>query len=83
VSPSFPAPFLIIHDHDLSNQPSERIVDTTVLRLTDEEAAMLPESTAELSYFNNQVGYVGVLEVFHQLHCLVSAPFLCKERSIS
>jgi hypothetical protein len=43
---------------------------------------MLPESTAELSYFNNQVGYVGVLEVFHQLHCLVSAPFLCKERSI-
>jgi hypothetical protein len=41
-----------------------------IIRLTEEEASRLPHKPAKL-YGGKEGEYAGVLEVFHQLHCLV------------
>ncbi|KAF1971843.1 hypothetical protein BU23DRAFT_469872, partial [Bimuria novae-zelandiae CBS 107.79] len=44
------------------------VLDVGEIRLSDEEASRLPQDTARL--YGGEKGYAGVLEVFHQLHCL-------------
>jgi hypothetical protein len=46
------------------------ILDVGEIRLSEEEANRLSKGTARL--YGGEEGYAGVLEVFHQLHCLVS-----------
>lgn len=45
------------------------MLDVGEIRISREEAARLPSETAPL--YGGEEGYAGVLEVFHQLHCLV------------
>ncbi|KAJ8117421.1 hypothetical protein OPT61_g1377 [Boeremia exigua] len=44
------------------------VLDVGEIRLSAEEAARLPKGTAHV--YGPEKGYAGVLEVFHQLHCL-------------
>ena len=48
----------------------EASLDVGVIRVTDEEMSRMPTETAHL--YGSEEGYAGILEVFHQLHCLVS-----------
>lgn len=45
------------------------VLDVGEIRLSEAEAAKLSQDTAKL--YGGEDGYAGVLEVFHQLHCLV------------
>lgn len=45
------------------------MLDVGEIRISLEEAGRLPSETAPL--YGGEEGYAGVLEVFHQLHCLV------------
>lgn len=47
----------------------ETILDVGVIKVSEEEMKRLPAETAPL--YGGENGYAGVLEVFHQLHCLV------------
>ena len=48
----------------------EASLDVGVIRIADEEMSRMPTETAHL--YGGEEGYAGILEVFHQLHCLVS-----------
>ena len=48
----------------------ESVLDVGVIRISEEEIARIPAETAHL--YGEEEGYAGILEVFHQLHCLVS-----------
>ena len=50
----------------------ESVLDVGVIRISEEEIARIPAETAHL--YGEDEGYAGILEVFHQLHCLVSPP---------
>ncbi len=50
----------------------ESVLDVGVIRISEEEMARIPAETAHL--YGEEEGYAGILEVFHQLHCLVSLP---------
>ena len=49
---------------------SQSLLDVGVIRITDEEMDQMPTKTARL--YGGEEGYAGILEVFHQLHCLAS-----------
>ena len=49
---------------------SHALLDVGVIRITDEEMKQMPTKTARL--YGGEEGYAGILEVFHQLHCLAS-----------
>ena len=48
----------------------ESVLDVGVIRISEEEIARLPADTARL--YGEEEGYAGILDVFHQFHCLVS-----------
>ena len=50
----------------------ESVLDVGVIRISEEEIARMPAETAHL--YGEEEGYAGILEVFLQLHCLVSLP---------
>ena len=52
----------------------ESSLNVGVIRITDEEMSRMPIETAHL--YGSVEGYADILEVFHQLHCLVSDPWI-------
>jgi hypothetical protein len=58
------------------------VLDVGEIRLNEVEAARLSQDTARL--YGGEDGYAGVLEVFHQLHCLVGGirAFFFRESSL-
>ena len=52
------------------DEESQGLLDVGIIRITDEEMNQMPTKTAHL--YGGEEGYAGVLEVFHQLHCLAS-----------
>lgn len=56
--------------HPSTEEDWESSLDVGVIRITDEEMSRMPTETAHL--YGGEEGYEGILELFHQLHCLVS-----------
>lgn len=58
------------------------LLDVGEIRLSEAEAARLSQGTAGL--YGGEDGYAGVLEVFHQLHCLVGKyhAFICATQAL-
>ena len=54
-----------------STEDWESSLDVGVIPITDEEMSRMSTVTAHL--YGGEEGYVGILEVFHQLHCLVNS----------
>jgi hypothetical protein len=63
---------VVFPKRDSTTEKWDSIVNVGRIRLSEDEIARLPPSTAEL--YRQRDGYAGTLEVFHELHCLVSIP---------
>ena len=54
----------------MSGEDWGSVLDVGVIRINEEEIARIPAETPQL--YGEEDGYAGILEVFHQPHCLVS-----------